>query len=120
VTRAFSAWVAVGTATVLGPQPLCAAGDPALLDPWFLAGCLRAPANVRQASTHTSSSARVDVRKLQVLQVSIEEQRRYGAAFREIVDFERAVRELDGLGGRLVRDLSNGLSAGQLPVDWQV
>lgn len=115
VTRAFSAWVELGAATVLGPQLYALRTDPLRLDPWFLAGCLRAPANGRQAGTHTSSSARVDVRKLQVLQLPIEEQRRYGEIFRQVACFEQTLRELGDLGVGLVKELSDGLSAGQLP-----
>ncbi|WP_433194494.1 N-6 DNA methylase [Nocardia sp. CA-107356] len=114
VTRAFFAWVEDRAATVLGPQLYALRVDPAKLDPWFLAGCLRAPANGRQAGTHTSSSARVDVRKLQVLQVPIAEQRRYGEVFRQVVRFEQTVQELGDLGAVLVRELSNNLSAGRL------
>ncbi|MCS7484809.1 N-6 DNA methylase [Umezawaea endophytica] len=115
VTRAFSAWVELGAATVLGPQLYALRADPARLDPWFLAGCLRAPANGRQAGTHTSSSARVDVRKLQVLQLPIEEQRRYGEVFRQVSHFQHVLQDLGGLGSRLLQELSDGLSAGRLP-----
>ncbi|MFJ8042129.1 N-6 DNA methylase [Kitasatospora sp. NPDC096147] len=115
VTRAFSAWVEAGAATVLGSQLYSLRADPERLDPWFLAGCLRAPANCRQAGTHTSSSARVDVRKLQVLQLPIEEQRRYGEVFRRVARFERETAELSDLARVLVQELSDGLSAGQLP-----
>ncbi|MRH92122.1 N-6 DNA methylase [Nocardia sp. SYP-A9097] len=114
VTRAFSAWVEDGTTTVLGPQLYALRLDPGKLDPWFLAGCLRAPANGRQAGTHTSSSARVDIRKLQVLQVPLAEQRRYGEVFRQVTQFEQAVRGLGEMGVVLVRELSNNLSAGRL------
>lgn len=114
VTRAFFAWVEDRAATVLGPQLYALRVDPAKLDPWFLAGCLRAPANGRQAGTHTSSSARVDVRKLQVLQVPIAEQRRYGEVFRQVAHFEQTAQELGDLGAVLVRELSNNLSAGCL------
>lgn len=115
VTRAFSAWVEQRAATVLGPQLYALRADPARLDPWFLAGCLRAPANGRQAGTHTSSSARVDVRKLQVLQLPIEEQRRYGEVFRQVSHFQQTLQDLEGLGTRLLQELNDGLSAGRLP-----
>ncbi|MGX1808342.1 N-6 DNA methylase [Nocardia sp. NPDC055321] len=114
VTRAFSAWVEDRTTTVLGPQLYALRVDPGKLDPWFLAGCLRAPANGRQAGTHTSSSARVDIRKLQVLQVPLAEQRRYGEVFRQVTQFEEAVRGLGDLGVMLVGELGNNLSAGRL------
>ncbi|MFC8383570.1 N-6 DNA methylase [Nocardia sp. NPDC057272] len=112
VTRAFSAWVEEGEPTVLGPQLYVLRVDPEVLDPWFLAGCLRAPSNGRQAGTHTSSSARIDVRKLRVLQLSIGEQRRYGAICRRVADFERSLDNLAGLGTSLIAEMSDRLAAG--------
>ncbi|MFE1961394.1 N-6 DNA methylase [Streptomyces sp. NPDC059479] len=114
VSRAFSAWVHEGPPTVLGPQLHAVRVQPEQLDAWFLAGSLRAPANARQAGTHTSSSSRVDVRRLQVRQVPLGEQRRYGEAFRELSAFERMVRRASDLGGGLVRDLGDELAAGRL------
>ncbi|GAA3357392.1 N-6 DNA methylase [Streptomyces antimycoticus] len=114
VARAFSAWVHDGPPTVLGPQLHAVRVQPEQLDAWFLAGSLRAPANARQAGTHTSSSSRIDVRRLQVRQVPLNEQRRYGAAFRELAEFEGMVRRADTLGHGLVRDLGDELAAGRL------
>ncbi|MFB6613180.1 class I SAM-dependent DNA methyltransferase [Streptomyces sp. NPDC056367] len=114
VARAFSAWVHQGRPTVLGPQLYALSVHPEQLDAWFLAGSLRAPANARQAGTHASSSSRVDVRKLQVRQVSLAEQQTYGEAFRQVAAFDKAVRRLSALGTGLVRDLSDDLAAGRL------
>ncbi|MFF3892847.1 class I SAM-dependent DNA methyltransferase [Streptomyces sp. NPDC001812] len=114
VARVFSAWVHEGPPTVLGPQLHAVRVQPEQLDAWFLAGSLRAPANARQAGTHTSSSSRVDVRRLQVRQVPLAEQRRYGQVFRELAAFERMVRHAGDLGAGLVRDLGNELAAGRL------
>lgn len=115
--RAFDAWVDTGAPTVLGSQLFALRVDPTLLDPWFLAGCLRAPANARRAGTHASTSSRIDVRRLQVLQLPLEEQRLYGEAFRRISAFERTLREAGGVGRELVNGLTDGLSAGGLPRD---
>jgi len=114
VARVFSAWVHDGPPTVLGPQLHAVRVQREQLDAWFLAGSLRAPANARQAGTHTSSSSRVDVRRLQVRQVPLGEQRRYGEAFRELAAFERMVRRASDLGAGLVRDLGDELAAGRL------
>ncbi|MFJ1970964.1 hypothetical protein ACIO93_20020 [Streptomyces sp. NPDC087903] len=72
--------------------------QPEQLDAWFLAGSLRAPANARQAGTHTTSSSRIDVRRLQVRQVPLGEQRRYGEAFHELDSFEGVLRRAADLG----------------------
>ena len=114
VERAYRAWVQTDGPIVLGPQLYLLRVDPALLDPWFLAGCLRAPANARQASTHTSSSSRIDVRKLLVLQVLLPEQRRYARVFQHLAAMEEALLNVQVVGADLLRSLSNGLAAGQL------
>ncbi|MEU4174069.1 N-6 DNA methylase [Streptomyces sp. NPDC026589] len=114
VERAFRVWVQTNTPLVLGPQLHALRPDPELLDPWFLAGCLRAPANARQAGSHTSSSARIDVRKLQVLQLSLAEQGPYALAFKELLALEEALRSVVAVGEDLVRVLGDGLAAGRL------
>ncbi|MFJ6512667.1 N-6 DNA methylase [Streptomyces sp. NPDC091406] len=114
VERAFRVWVQTDTSLVLGPQLHALRPDPELLDPWFLAGCLRAPANARQAGSHTSSSARIDVRKLQVLQLSLAEQEPYAVAFKELLALEEALRSVMAVGEDLVRGLGDGLAAGRL------
>ncbi len=119
VARTFSAWVESRSALVLGPQLCALRPDPTLLDPDFLAGCLRAPANGRQAGTHASVSARVDVRRLQVLQLPVDEQLRYGTAFRRVSRLDAVLHELREVSAGLLRDLSDGLAAGRLPQDWQ-
>ncbi|MER5644290.1 N-6 DNA methylase [Streptosporangium sp. NPDC002524] len=113
--RAFGAWVDTGAPTVLGSQLFALRVDPALLDPWFLAGCLRAPANARQAGTHASTSSRIDVRRLQVPRLPLGEQRRHGEAFRRLTAFEQALREAGTVGGELVDGLTDGIAAGRLP-----
>ncbi|MER6206863.1 N-6 DNA methylase [Streptomyces sp. NPDC001642] len=114
VARAFSAWVHEGPPTALGPQLHAVRVQPEQLDAWFLAGSLRAPANVRQAGTHATSSSRIDVRRLQVRQVPLREQRRYGEAFRELAAFEQLARRTADLGAGLVHDLGDELAAGRL------
>ncbi|AXG81280.1 N-6 DNA methylase [Streptomyces paludis] len=114
VSRGFSAWVHQGPPMLLGPQLHALRAAPERLDPWFLAGCLRAPSNGRQAGTHASSTSRVDVRKLQVLQMPLGEQQRHSEAFRHLADFESLLNRLDILGKEIVHDLSDGLVAGRL------
>lgn len=114
VARAFSAWVHEGAPTALGAQLHAVRVQPEQLDAWFLAGSLRAPANVRQAGTHATSSSRIDVRRLQVRQVPLREQLRYGEAFRELAAFEQLARRTAELGAHLVHDLGDELAAGRL------
>ncbi|MFJ9118238.1 N-6 DNA methylase [Streptomyces sp. NPDC102394] len=86
--------------------------DPAALDPWFLAGFLRGTANNRQASSYASTATRLDVRRLQLPRLALDEQRRYGARFRALDEFERALRRANRLGDQLVRGMYDGLTDG--------
>lgn len=86
--------------------------DPAALDPWFLAGFLRATANNRRASSHAFSTARLDVRRLELPRLPLAEQEVYGARFRALAEFEDALRLAARLGEQLVQGLYDGLSDG--------
>lgn len=97
---------------VLGRSLVLLRPDPAALDPWFLAGFLRGTANNRQASSYASTATRLDVRRLQLPRLSLDEQRRYGARFRALEDFERALRQAGRLGEQLVRGMYDGLTDG--------
>jgi hypothetical protein len=113
--RAFDAWVQSQTPVVLGTQLLVIRPRPSRIDPWFLAGSLRTSTNVRRAGRHASTSSRIDVRRLEVLRLPVEEQRRYGEVFREIAAFECSLRQLAGTGAVLRKALGELLAAGRLP-----
>ncbi|MCX5193418.1 N-6 DNA methylase [Streptomyces sp. NBC_00249] len=117
VDRAFQVWIQQHEPLALGPQLYALRATPDLLDADFLAGCLRAPANKRQAGTHASSSSRVDVRRLHVLQLPLEDQRRYSAAFRKVQDLRSLLGRVEDLGSGLVRDLSDSLASGRLAAE---
>ncbi|WP_406436659.1 N-6 DNA methylase [Streptomyces sp. NBC_00631] len=91
--------------------------DRTALDPWFLAGFLRGTANNRQASSYASTATRLDVRRLQLPRLPLEEQRRYGARFRALDEFERALRHASRLGEHLVRGMYDGLTDGTVAPD---
>ncbi|GAA2498086.1 N-6 DNA methylase [Streptomyces longisporus] len=91
--------------------------DPTALDPWFLAGFLRGTANNRQASSYASTATRLDVRRLQLPRLPLDEQRRYGERFRALDDFERALRHAGRLGEQLVRGMYDGLTDGTVAPD---
>ncbi|HEX5407207.1 MAG TPA: N-6 DNA methylase [Pseudonocardiaceae bacterium] len=94
---------------VLGPYLTRYRMDPDRLDPDFLAGSLRAA----EPAAHTNSS-RVDVRRMRVPRLPLAEQRRYGAAFRELVALADAVRAATSASETLVRLGFDGLVAGHL------
>jgi hypothetical protein len=91
--------------------------DPTALDPWFLAGFLRGTANHRQASSYASTATRLDVRRLRLPRLPLDEQRRYGARFRALDEFERALRRASRLGEHLVRGMYDGLADGTVAPD---
>ncbi|MFD5790366.1 N-6 DNA methylase [Streptomyces sp. NPDC127037] len=86
--------------------------DPAVLDPWFLAGFLRGTTTNRQASSHASTATRLDARRLQLPRLPLAEQQRYGERFRALAAFEDALRLAGRLGGQLVQGLYDGLTDG--------
>ncbi|MFG3198880.1 N-6 DNA methylase [Streptomyces sp. NPDC048208] len=86
--------------------------DAASLDAWFLAGFLRGTVNNRQASSYASTATRLDVRRLQLPRLPLDEQRRYGDRFRALDDFERALRQAGRLGEQLLRGMYDGLTDG--------
>ncbi|QQM41401.1 N-6 DNA methylase [Streptomyces liliifuscus] len=86
--------------------------DPVAIDPWFLAGFLRGTANNRQASSYASTATRLDVRRLQVPRLPLDQQRTYGERFRALAEFEEALRLAGRLGEQLVRGMYDGLTDG--------
>lgn len=116
VARAFKAWVHEGPPMALGPQLHLLRVDTEKLEAHFLAGCLYAPTNGRQAGTHASSSSRVDIRRLQVLQLPLEKQMTYAETFRRLRTFEELLTTADGSGRGLVSDMSDRLAAGGLTI----
>ncbi|HSY00467.1 MAG TPA: N-6 DNA methylase, partial [Streptomyces sp.] len=91
--------------------------DRAALDAWFVAGFLRGTANSRQASSYASTATRLDVRRLQLPRLSLDQQRRYGERFRALAAFEDALRQAGRLGERLVRGMYDGLTDGTVAPD---
>ncbi|MFF5921865.1 N-6 DNA methylase [Streptomyces flavochromogenes] len=88
--------------------------EPAALDPWFLAGFLRGTANNRQASSFASTATRLDVRRLQLPRLPLADQRRHGAHFQSLAEFEEALRLAARLGEQLVQGLYDGLADGSV------
>ncbi len=86
------------------------------LDTDYLRGFLCSSANVKRA-TSGSGTFRVDVRGSRLPQMGIEDQRRYGAAFRALEEFERQLAELAKLGERAAALARDGLTQGALRPD---
>ncbi|MEV8309939.1 N-6 DNA methylase [Streptomyces flavidovirens] len=98
---------------VLGPHIHLLRPDPARLDPWFLAGFLGAEDNIAGASTG-STVVSVSPGRLRVPLLPLEEQRRYGAAFRRAYELRTAARRTAHLAEETAQALLTGLTAGAL------
>ncbi|GAA3676595.1 N-6 DNA methylase [Lentzea roselyniae] len=96
---------------VLGPHLQLLRADLERVDPWFLAGFLRGSASHWVSGT---AVPRLDVRKVEVPRLSLAEQRRYGAAFRRLDQFEDAMRRTAMLSGDLVQAMMDGLVVGSI------
>ncbi|MFJ9952566.1 class I SAM-dependent DNA methyltransferase [Kitasatospora sp. NPDC091207] len=92
-----------GEARVLGDQ----------IDPEYLDGFLRAGPNVRR-STSQSGSYRLDVKGARIPQRELTVQRRYGTAFRALLDMEREATRLAKAAQRLAEIAREGLGTGDL------
>lgn len=111
-----SAWVHAGPPMILGPQLYVADHDKRLFDSWFLAGCLGAASNTRRASSRATTSTKIDVRRLQVLQLPLDEQRAYGVAFQSVDQLRHAVEAIVGSGERLIQETTELLAAGRVGI----
>ncbi|TGZ12138.1 N-6 DNA methylase [Streptomyces rhizosphaericola] len=87
--------------------------DPKRLDAWFLAGFLAAEDNLNSASVGTSS-LQIDPSRLRVPLLPLEEQRRYGEAFRHLHGLRQAARQVTELAVLLPKTLAEGLTSGTL------
>ncbi|MDX3025637.1 N-6 DNA methylase [Streptomyces acidiscabies] len=110
---AYDAWAETAP-SVLGPHLCRLRADTGLLDPWFLAACLRGRASARQAGTHAAVHSRVNVRRLKVLRVPLAEQQRIGAVYRQLVAFETAAAHLAAATADVTESLSTLLALGRI------
>ncbi|WP_405873931.1 N-6 DNA methylase [Streptomyces sp. NBC_00005] len=93
-----------------GPEPVSASEQ---LDTDYLQGFLRSSGNARR-STSASGTYRFDARGSRIPRMDIEEQRRYGSAFRALSAFEEGLRKVDELSRQLAEVARDGLATGAL------
>ncbi|GGV85061.1 type II restriction endonuclease subunit M [Streptomyces griseoloalbus] len=98
---------------LLGPHVHLFRPDPKRLDAWFLAGFLGAEENIAGASTG-STVLTVSPGRLRVPLLPLEEQRRYGEAFRHVHALRAEARRATALAEETARLLAGGLTGGQL------
>ncbi|MDN2495163.1 SAM-dependent methyltransferase [Nocardia nova] len=96
---------------VLGPHVHALRGDRSRLDPWFLAGFLTGAENVSAIRT---STVRFDLSRLRVPVLSLEEQRRYGALFRQLFLLRTVAHRASAAADHTAELITTGLTAGAL------
>ncbi|MFB9301753.1 N-6 DNA methylase [Kibdelosporangium philippinense] len=100
------------TGAVLGRGLCLLRPNPDVLDPWFLAGFLNGSANSRQAGTHLSAAARLDVRRCEVPRMPLADQRGYAAVFSALGTFATAVGRAGALAEQVIQATVDGLVDG--------
>ncbi|MYU24375.1 N-6 DNA methylase [Streptomyces sp. SID8352] len=98
---------------LLGPQVHLLRPDPDRLDSWFLAGFLGSAENVAGASTG-STVLHVAPGRLRVPLLPLEEQRRYGEAFRHVHELRARARRAARLAEETAALLVGGFTGGAL------
>ncbi|MFF8248919.1 N-6 DNA methylase [Streptomyces griseus] len=93
-----------------GPEPVSASEQ---LDTDYLQGFLRSSLNTRR-STSASGSYRLDGKGSRIPRMGIDDQRRYGSAFRALSVFEEGMRRVDELSRQLAEVARDGLATGAL------
>lgn len=93
-----------------GPEPVSVSEQ---LDTDYLRGFLRSSFNARR-STSASGTYRLDGRGSRIPRMGIDEQRRYGSAFRALSAFEEVMREIDEVSRQLAEVARDGLATGAL------
>ncbi|MGV9289360.1 N-6 DNA methylase [Streptomyces sp. NPDC003719] len=95
------------------PEPVSVSDQ---LDTDFLQGFLHSAANSRRSTT-TSGTFRLDGKNARIPQMDISEQRRYGAAFSALREFEERSRRVAELSRQIAALAREGLSSGALKPD---
>lgn len=101
----------------LGPGLQLIRVDIAQFDPWFVAGVLSRSENVRvagRASSTSSGTRRIDVKRLAIPVLPLDQQRTHGQAFRQLAEFQAKLRNLATTGETLSREINDGLAWGTL------
>ncbi|BBJ39940.1 SAM-dependent methyltransferase [Streptomyces antimycoticus] len=102
--------VRAGLVAYTGPEPVSASEQ---LDTDFLQGFVRSSVNARR-STSASGTYRFDSRGARIPRMGIDDQRRYGSAFRALSAFEAGIRRVDELSRQLAEVARDGLATGAL------
>ncbi|MEU6232584.1 N-6 DNA methylase [Kitasatospora sp. NPDC047058] len=103
------------TGAALGRQLHLLRPDPAALDPDFLAGQFRSTASTRRAASHASTTARLDIRRVELPRLPLTEQRALGADFARLDTFDTTLQQAAALARTLTQALTDALATGTRP-----
>ncbi|MGX7672190.1 HsdM family class I SAM-dependent methyltransferase [Plantactinospora sp. DSM 117369] len=101
----------------LGPGTQLVRVDTARFDPWFVAGVISRTDNLRiagRASSTGNGALRIDIRRLTIPVMPLDQQRAYGQAFRQLVEFRTMLERAAASGAVLAREIADGLTGGDL------
>ncbi|WP_031074990.1 N-6 DNA methylase [Streptomyces sp. NRRL WC-3742] len=98
----------------LGRQLHLLRPDPAVLDPEFLAGQFRSTAGTRRAASHATTTARLDIRRVELPRLPLPAQQHLGTAFARLAAFDSALTRAAALGRVLTQAATDALATGAL------
>ncbi len=101
----------------LGPGAQLVRVDTTRFDPWFVAGVISRTDNLRiagRASSTANGTLRIDIRRLTIPVVPLDQQEAYGQAFRQLVEFRTTLDRAAAAGAVLAREITDGLTTGAL------
>ncbi|MFF4379214.1 N-6 DNA methylase [Kitasatospora sp. NPDC001547] len=98
----------------LGRQLHLLRPDRGALDPEFLAGQFRSTAGTRRAASHATTTARLDIRRVELPRLPLPAQQRLGAAFARLAAFDTALAQAAALGRSLTQAATDALATGTL------
>ena len=91
--------------------------DEARLDAHFVATFLRADVAALPVANTLGAVSRDDLRRCRIPRMPLAEQRRYGDAFRGLLELEVALRTLADVSGKVIEQTIHGLTTGALAPD---
>ena len=91
--------------------------DRARLDAHFVATFLRADVAALPVANTLGAVSRDDLRRCRIPRMPLAEQRRYGDAFRRLLELEAALRTLADVSGKVIEQTIHGLTTGVLAPD---
>jgi hypothetical protein len=101
----------------LGPGIQLVRVDTTRFDPWFVAGVISRTDNLRiagRASSTANGALRIDIRRLTIPVIPLDQQHAYGKAFRQLVEFRSTLERAAASGAVLAREIADGLTGGTL------